>query len=70
VAVPRPPGQRQPFAIVVTPQAGSGPLYAVRAVTAGSGGLSAPVASLLPVASALTSITLPPVRNSYTAVLP
>ena len=70
VSVPRPPGSRQPFAIVITPQAGSGPLYAVRVVTMGTGGLSAPVASLLPVQSALTSITLPPVANSYTAVLP
>ena len=66
VAVPRPPGSRQPFAIVITPQAGSGPLYAVRVVTSGTGGLSAPVASLLPVPSALTSITLPPAENSYT----
>jgi hypothetical protein len=39
-------------------------------VTAGTGGLSAPVASLLPVPSALTTITLPPVVNSYRAVLP
>jgi hypothetical protein len=70
VSVPRPPGSRQPFAIVITPQAGSGPLYAVRVVTRGTGGLSAPVASLLPVPSALTSITLPPVGNSYQAVLP
>jgi hypothetical protein len=70
VAVPRPPGNRQPFAIVITPQAGSGPVYAVRVVTTGTGGLSAPVASLLPVPSALTSITLPPVADSYSAVLP
>jgi hypothetical protein len=70
VPVPRPPGSRKPFAIVITPQAGSGPLYAVRVVTTGTGGLSAPVASLLPVHSALTSITLPPVANSYRAVLP
>ena len=70
VPVPRPPGSRKPFAIVITPQAGSGPLYAVRVVTTGTGGLSAPVASLLPVQSALTSITLPPVANSYRAVLP
>lgn len=70
VSVPRPPGRRQPFAIVITPLAGSGPLYAVRVVTKGTGGLSAPVASLLPVPSALTSITLPPVQNSYDAVLP
>jgi len=69
VAVQRPSG-RDPFAIVLTPQTGSGPLYAVRVVTSGIGGLSAPVSSLLPVTSALTAITLPPVRNSYTAVLP
>ena len=69
VAVPRPSG-RQPYAIVITPLAGSGPLYAVRAVTSGAEGLSGPVTSLLPVTSALTVITLPPVKNSYTAVLP
>jgi Family of unknown function (DUF5719) len=70
VAVPRPPGSRLPFAIVVTPQAGSGPLYAVRVVTSGTGGMSAPVTSLLPVPSALTSIELPPAENSYSAVMP
>ena len=70
LAVPRPPGARQPFAIVVTPSAGGGPLYAVRVVTSGTGGLSAPVVSLLPVQSALTSITVPPAKDSYQAVLP
>ena len=71
VAVPRPSGSgRQSFAIVLTPSSGSGPLYATRVVTSGSGGLSAEVTSLLPVQSALTEITLPPVQNSYTAVLP
>ena len=70
VTVPRPRGSRQPFAIVITPAARSGPLYAARVVTTGTGGLSAPVASLLPVLSALTVITLPPVQNAYTAVLP
>src|SRR6516162_3143792 len=70
VTVPRPPGGRQPFAVVITPLAGSGPIYAARVVTTGSGGLSAPVASLLPVPSALTVITLSPVRNTYSAVLP
>lgn len=69
VTVPRSPG-RQSFSIVLTPSAGSGPLYAARVVTSGSGGLSAPLVSLLPVQSALTEITLPPVQNSYTAVLP
>jgi len=70
LAVPRPTADRQPFAVVVTPGAGSGPLYAVRAVTSGSGGLSAPAVSLLPVQSAPTTITLPPARDSYQAVLP
>ncbi len=69
VAVPRPTG-RQSFAIVLTPGPGSGPLYAARVVTSGTGGLSAAVTSLLPVQSALTEITLPPVQNAYTAVLP
>jgi hypothetical protein len=71
VAVTRPSaGSRQPFAIVVTPQQGSGPLYAVRVVTSGTGGLSAPLTSLLPVSSAVKSIMLPPAQDSYTAVLP
>ena len=69
VAVPRPSG-RQSFAIVLTPRPGSAPLYAARVVTSGTGGLSAAVTSLLPVQSALTEITLPPVQNAYTAVLP
>jgi hypothetical protein len=70
VAVSRPPDGRQPFAIVITPGAGSGPLYAARVVTAGSGGLSAPLDSLLPVPNALTVISLPPVQNAYPAILP
>jgi hypothetical protein len=71
VPVPRPAdGGRDPFAIVVTPQPGAGPLYAVRVVTSGTGGLSAPLSSLLPVSNAMTSITLPPTQDSYTAVLP
>jgi hypothetical protein len=70
VPVPRPAGSTGSFAIVITPQAGSGPLYAVRVVTTGTGGMSAPVASLLPVPNAPTAITLPPVQNSYTAVIP
>jgi hypothetical protein len=69
VTVPRPTG-RQPFSIVLTPGARSGPLYAARVVTSGTGGLSAPLVSLLPVQSAFTEITLPPAQNSYTAVLP
>lgn len=61
---------RQPFAVVVTPEPGSGPLYAARVVTAGAGGLSAPLTALLPVQSALASIQLPPAKNSYTAIIP
>jgi hypothetical protein len=70
VAVPRPAGSRKPFAIVITPRSGSGPVYAARLVTNGSGGLSAPTTALLPVQSALTEVTLPPATDSYRAVLP
>jgi hypothetical protein len=71
VPVTRPPGGgREPFAIVVSPQPGTGPLYAVRVVTSGTGGLSAPLAALLPVSSAMTSITLPPTQDNYPEVLP
>lgn len=67
VAAPR-GGDR--FAIVVTPQRGSGPVYAARIVTSGGSGLSGQIVSVLPVASAPTSVQLPPADNSYTAVLP
>jgi uncharacterized protein DUF5719 len=70
VTVARPQAGRQPFAVVITPAAGSGPLYAARVVTMGNGGLSAPVASVLPVPNALTMISLPPVQSAYAAVLP
>jgi hypothetical protein len=65
----QPPAGNQPFAIVVTPRPGSGPLYAARVVTSGTG-LSGPAISILPVPSALTAVTLPPARDSYTAILP
>ncbi|HVT69607.1 MAG TPA: DUF5719 family protein [Trebonia sp.] len=71
VTVPRPSRSGgRPFAVVIRPQPGSGPLYAARAVTSGSGGLSAPLSSLLPVSSARTSIDLPAAQNAYTAVIP
>lgn len=70
VTVRPPRGDDQPFAVVVTPQAGSGPLYAARVVVSGGDGLSGPLASVLPVPSALTAVTLPPTRDSYAAVLP
>jgi hypothetical protein len=65
----QPPGDKQPFAIVLTPRDGSGPLYAARVVTSGSG-LSGPVMSILPVSSTPTEITLPPTRDSYSAIMP
>jgi hypothetical protein len=65
----KPPAGKQPFAIVLTPKDGSGPLYAARVVTSG-GGLSGPVMSILPVSSTPTQITLPPTRDSYSAITP
>lgn len=63
VAVPS--GARGTFAVVVTPLAGSGPVYAARVITSGGA-----VDSIIPLVSALTSVTLPAVSNSYTAVMP
>jgi hypothetical protein len=63
-------GEGQPFAIVVTPLAGSGPLYAARMVVSGGNGLSGPLTSVLPVPSAPTEIMLPSAGDSYAAVLP
>ena len=54
------------FAVVITPLAGSGPLYAARVEMQGQN----TVVSIIPAASALTTITLPPVRDSYDAVSP
>jgi len=63
-----PPGAKHgsAFAIVITPLAGSGPLYAARVETQGQN----TVASIVPAVSALTTITLPPVRDSYDAISP
>jgi hypothetical protein len=55
-----------PFALVITPLRGSGPLYAARVETQGRGN----VVSIIPAASALTTISLPPVRDSYDAISP
>jgi hypothetical protein len=50
------------FAVIVTPLAGSGPLYAGRVITgAGRGGA---LQSILPVPSALTTVPLPAVRGA------
>jgi hypothetical protein len=54
------------FAIVITPLAGSGPLYAARVATQGQN----TVVSIVPAISALTTLTLPPVRDSYDAISP
>jgi hypothetical protein len=70
LAVPAsaPPGARRgsAFAIVITPLAGSGPLYAARVQTQGQG----TVVSIIPAVSAPATISLPAVRNSYDAISP
>jgi hypothetical protein len=65
---PAPPGSKRgsAFAIVITPLPGSGPLYAARVETRDQGA----VVSIIPAASALTTISLPPVRDSYEAISP
>jgi Family of unknown function (DUF5719) len=63
---PRRPAVRpSAFAVVVTPLAGSGPVYAGRVTSVGG-----VVRSILPVASSLTWIPLPAVRSSLTTALP
>jgi hypothetical protein len=57
-----------PFAVVITPQAGSGPVYAGR-VIAGNGA-GAALQSILPVASALTTVPLPPVHQAAITTAP
>ena len=54
------------FALVITPLAGSGPVYAARVETQDH----STVVSIIPAASALTTISLPPVRDSYDAISP
>ncbi len=57
-----------PFAVVITPLPGSGPVYAGRVISAsGTGGT---LQALLPVASSLTTVQLPPVRNAAIAAVP
>jgi hypothetical protein len=64
--VKAPAGRRsQNVMVVVTPLAGSGPLYAGQVISA-----HGVVQSILPVPSSLTSVLLPPVQDSLTAVLP
>jgi Family of unknown function (DUF5719) len=62
---PRGVGRSSAFAVVVTPLAGSGPVYAGRVVTQ-----AGVVRSILAVPSSLIWVPLPPVRNSVTTALP
>ena len=66
VTAPRGAKRGSAFAVVVTPLTGSGPLYAARVETRGQN----TIVSILPAASALTAISLPPVRDSYNAISP
>ncbi len=68
VPVTAPSGAKRgvPFAVVITPLAGSGPLYAARVETQDQ----STVVSIIPAASALTTIGLPPVSDSYDAINP
>ena len=56
---------RSPFAVVITPLPGSGPVYAGRVLTVGG-----TVESIFPVLTSLTSVPLIPVHDSFTAALP
>jgi len=64
LAPPRQAGRSSPFAVVVTPLAGSGPVYAGRVVTR-----NAAASSILVVPSSLTWVPLPAVRSSVTTAL-
>jgi Family of unknown function (DUF5719) len=66
VAPPKGSKSGAAFAVVITPLSGSGPVYAARVETQGQ----STVASIMPAISALTTINLPPVRNSYSAISP
>jgi Family of unknown function (DUF5719) len=65
LAAPREAGRSSAFAVVVTPLAGSGPVYAGRVVTQAGA-----ARSILAVPSSLTWVPLPAVRNSVTTALP
>ncbi len=64
VAAPR--GARDGFAIVISPVAGSGPVYAGRVLTARASGAML----LTPVVSEPSSVPLPPVSGSVAAAIP
>jgi hypothetical protein len=67
-AITTPPGAKHgtPFAVVLTPLAGSGPVYAARIETQGQ----STVVSIIPAESAPATISLPPIRDSYDAISP
>jgi hypothetical protein len=62
---PRGTTKTSAFSVVITPLAGSGPVYAGRVITA-----RGVVQSILPVISSPTWVALPPVRDSQSVVLP
>jgi hypothetical protein len=63
VPVSPPSGSKSPFAVIVTPLAGSGPVYAARLIA--TGGV---VRSILPVPSSPTSVQMAPVVNSLSNI--
>jgi hypothetical protein len=65
IRAPKGSARKSPLAVVITPLAGSGPVYAGRVFSAGG----TPV-SILPVVSSLTWVPLPGVHDSLSAVLP
>jgi len=65
IGAPAGSSRKSGFALIVTPQPGSGPVYAGRVLTAGGA-----VRSILPVPSSLSWVPLPPVHNSLLTVLP
>ena len=66
VTAPRGAKRGSAFAVIITPLAGSGPVYAARVETQGQN----TIVSIIPAVSALTAISLPPVRDSYDAISP
>jgi hypothetical protein len=66
VSAPRGARAGAAFAVVITPLPGSGPVYAARVETQGQN----TVVSIIPAVSALTTISFPPVRDSYDAISP
>lgn len=63
VPVKAPSGGKSQFAIIVTPQPGSGPVYAARLIST-----HGVVRSILPVVSSPTTVRMPPVLNSLSNI--